>query len=270
MWNNKKTQSAMLSNDILSFLEDAWEDLGLIILIGGEPALIPEVFTFSEELKKIEARKPSAKKKVLKVISNFAVPHGIFKTFIDKLCSLHHFADIEVGVSAEALGEQFEYIRDGASFEVFSKNLDYALQFSEINLALQSTVSILSIAKFHEFLDFYIQKVTTAGRPMDFIYNEVVQPVSLAPRYYPFPLDQEREQVLRLLQAIPIEAVRGRKRFRLFKEAIVQLYDGVGKADVSFSLVTEFLDRSESKRLMSGDWRKIFPELATFESRQVG
>ncbi len=267
MWagqESQKTRTASLENslptEIENFLRERWKTIGMFNLIGGEPTLIPNVLPLLETLAKIESELGDQDSKEVTIISNLAAPPERFKKFIDRLSAVGDSFNIKVGVSAESLGDRFEYIRDGASFSVFSQNLEYLLKSSSVHPCLQSTLSVLSISKFHEFLDHYFRLCQQFGKGLDLRWNQIVQPQALSPSHFPSKLDSERQFAFELFSKMPEKMIADRGQFDHFRDSLMRAYDSIGTG--AMAEVTAFLDSSENQRLKKMNWRTTFPELS--------
>ena len=252
-----------IPQDIVNFIENKWGHIGMFNLVGGEPTLISMSDDILNLLLSISQREQSVKRKRIRVISNLSAPTSVFQKFINKLAWLSEYFDIEVGVSAESLGQRFEYIRDGANFDLFQNNLKTLLQQKGLDVTLQSTLNILAIPKFHEFLATFVDQLRSAKKSIHLNFNEVVWPEELSPRNYPRILSAEKAQALEVLSEIPNNEKRNAERFVNFSESLSQLYDSLGTGSMAATI--KFLNCSEPNRLKKMNWRKVFPEVAIIE-----
>jgi organic radical activating enzyme len=251
--------SIQISSEVEGFLRSKWAGIGRVCLVGGEPMMIPGLFDVMALLGKIASEQETKRRIKVKIVSNFSIPSKQFRIFIDRLVEFQISMDIELGVSAESLDRRFEYIRDGALSAVFKDNLAYAIRKPSIEICLQSTLSLLSIAKFHEFLEFYINELLIVGKKIDLKYNEVVSPSQLSPRNFPFPLEKERLLVQNLLMKVQEDDIRWSRSYKNFCDSIDLLYQSLGSKTPIDSF--RFLDQSELRRVRSMNWRETFPEL---------
>lgn len=258
-WGTLKKNPTMTS-EIKHLLESWWQDAEFFNLIGGEPLLISTSFEILDTLKEIALKFSSNRKKNISIISNLAVPTRTFKNFMNKLEPYLEFFEIEIGASAESLGDQYEYIRDGAVFDVFCENFETLIQFKGIHVSLINTLSLLTIQGFHHFLKFFVDKLVEHEVSMSFVFNEVVFPKELSPRLFPKSLKNEAKEALDLLQKIPPKLIRFKSHFARYLLNLAALYTSL--EDRTFPEHScEFLELSESGRLNSMSWKECFPDL---------
>lgn len=229
-------------------------------LVGGEPVLTPLSKDVLDLLVSLCAERPTKRKKRLKIVSNLAAPTSEFKRFLDRLSQVSEHINVEIGVSAESLGQRFEYIRDGALYKIFDANLEVLLQAKGIDLTLQSALNVLAMPKYHEFLADYIDRMRSAGKPIHLNFNEVVWPTELSPRNYPRSLPEEKKLAFEALSKISPREVRDLARFHEFQDGLRKLYDSLGSG--SLERTVSFLNKSESQRLRKLHWAHVFPEIA--------
>lgn len=249
-----------IPNDILNFLERKWESIGVFNLVGGEPVLTPLTKDVLDLLLNLSKQYPTKRKKRLKIVSNLAVPTSEFKKFLDRLRTISELIDVEIGVSAESMSQRFEYIRDGALYKTFENNLKNLMQHRDIDVTLQSTLNVLAMPKFHEFLIDFIDCVRMAGKTVHLNFNEVVWPTELSPRNYPVVLKEEKKLAFEALSKIHPNEIRHHGRFHEFRDSLSKLYDSLGQGSLRDTI--GFLNRSENQRLRKLRWQEVFPEIA--------
>ena len=60
---------------------------------------------------------------------------------------------IEIYTSCEAIGEQAEYIRDGLDYNYWMANCERVLSETNANVAIMTTLNILSMTTFNDFIE---------------------------------------------------------------------------------------------------------------------
>lgn len=263
-WNgySEKNQPTKgeLSSEIIALIESWWPSTLKYTIIGGEPLLTPETFKIIDTLAQIEKRNPSTKQKRLALITNLSVPTPVFRKKLLFLKTYCDFFKIQMCVSIESIGKEFEYIRDGASFDVFIENFNILLECRQFEVILFSTFSLLSIQNYHEFLDFFIKKFIYHNHPIQFNYNEVVFPSQLSPRLFPLDLTRDRLKSLQLLSEIPSILIKDKNEFTVFCKKLSELYDSL-TTENSISNSKVFLDKLDANRINKLNWKDVFPNL---------
>jgi MoaA/NifB/PqqE/SkfB family radical SAM enzyme len=131
--------------DFLLFIEKNKDLISNVQLLGGEPLLQKQNSKLIEILSN----------KNFYILSNLAVP--LDKNLIAK--SLIKQPLIQWGVSFETVGDRYEYVRHGASWEVFKENLNYLKSnIPDFKINSHSLYSIYSAFNLVEFYEFIIEQ----------------------------------------------------------------------------------------------------------------
>lgn len=167
---NQKFQSQryqQLLDETFRLLETAKE----IVITGGEPLL---------SIKLVDLLKKSAHLEKVKLFSGL----GVSSTKLEKILnSVDRLDNIEFTVSAENINSDYEFVRHGATFEQFVKNLA-VLDARGIKYKFHSTISNLSLFGFNDFYQMFHHR----GIEIDFAYT----PAFLAPNV----LDADSKQAI--------------------------------------------------------------------------
>jgi hypothetical protein len=249
-----------LDETIRRLVESWWPSIGLFNFVGGEPALLPELHEVLDFLDRTERLQPSAARKRISIVTNLAVPEKRFKDFLLRLQERSGRFDIEIVVSAEALGSRYEFIRDGASFVDFERAFSALLQSPGLRVSIIPSLNVLAMARFHEFLIYVLGRLRESGRNVHFFFNEVLQPGPLSARLFPHGLGAEKEKALRALAEFPRQMLRAPHEFDLFVAKLADVYDSAALVDRRED-IAKFLDQRHSGRLKPQPWRGLFPEL---------
>jgi len=118
-----------------------------IYYTGGEPIINSEHWTLLEEYVKLGYSKNIN----LLYNSNLTVLRYKDKDIFDLW---GQFKSVTVNVSIDAVGEKFEYIRSGASWQQVIDNLN-RLRDNNINIIIACTVSLLNLWFIDELLDYF-------------------------------------------------------------------------------------------------------------------
>ena len=152
-------------------------------IIGGEPLIMPEFYTFVEKL--IEAKKnaPDSKPASLWIVTNMNTPKNYLDKFLKYLPRLSEAFNVEILVSMESVGKKSEYIRNGLDWDRFIENLDTVLSNKdlEFNFGFIPSLNILSVASLKEFIMFTEDLYRKYGRPVAVKHNIVSSPSQHSP-----------------------------------------------------------------------------------------
>jgi hypothetical protein len=258
-----RKQEPRLTDDILQLIEEWWDGIGIFNFIGGEPFLLPVVLKLIEQLKLIAQSRESRIQKKIRILTNLSVPEAQLNKFLSIADESGSFFKFLIGVSAESVGKRFEYIRDGAVFSNYEKNLEALLARPQIDPYFTSTFNFLALPYYDEFLNYTISKLKQFKRPIEFHYNEVVFPGQLSPHLLPGPLNRQRHDCQRLLKDLvgynrtPLLE----EKLKLFEEKLMSLFDSLHVKREMPTTTFEFLDRLDQKHMNRLQWKDIFPEL---------
>jgi hypothetical protein len=170
-----------------SFNEKYWQwfdsvkiHVGRLGIIGGEPLITPEFYTFVDRLiTSVEAIQHLRKKKMtFWIVTNMNTPANYLEKFFKYLPKITDVFDVEILVSMESLGERAEYIRNGINWKRFSSNLDKLLSKKDLKFGFGFILS-LNVLNITTLLDFVIwaeKLYRTYGRPVALKHNIISFP----------------------------------------------------------------------------------------------
>lgn len=124
------------------WFDEAKKHLKVMRITGGEPLLHESTFRLAEIIKDTGID--------FHVNSNLCVS----KRRIKRLVTLN--PDVKIYASVDSIGTQAEWIRHGLDWEMFEDNIS-KLVHSNIEVGLMVTFNLLSIPKFHEFLQWVLR-----------------------------------------------------------------------------------------------------------------
>lgn len=140
--NNIKDEN---EQSLLLLIEKEKSSVENILLLGGEPLLQKQNYQLIETLTG----------KHFNILTNLAVPLENNKI----MSRLLKENSLQVGVSFETIGEKYEYVRHGASWEVFDNNLTYIGKTrKDIPICAHSLYSIYSAFNLIEFYQYITSK----------------------------------------------------------------------------------------------------------------
>jgi MoaA/NifB/PqqE/SkfB family radical SAM enzyme len=131
--------------NFLLFIEKNKNTINNVLMLGGEPLLQKQNTKLIDMVSKSN----------FYVLSNLAVP--LNKNLVAQ--SLIKQSTVSWGVSFETINDRYEYVRHGASWEVFKENLNYLkLNIANFKITAHSLYSIYSAFNLVEFYKFIIEQ----------------------------------------------------------------------------------------------------------------
>lgn len=134
---------------------ELYKSLSTFRITGGEPLLSDNTWKILDYV--IANPRPDFK---ISVNTNMGIPRKLVEKLVSKLNELDgKIAEIIIFTSAESTGAQAEYSRFGMDWELFKSNVEYFLQNTKpgVKLYFMTTVNILSVSTFHEFLKYIME-----------------------------------------------------------------------------------------------------------------
>lgn len=132
-------------NSLFLMIENNIDSIENILMLGGEPLLQKQnqrlVNTITDD-------------RSFYILTNLAIPletNAIAQTLINE-------RNTRWGVSFETVGDRYEYVRHGASWDLFVKNINYIQEKTDNNLDVHSLYSIYSAFNLVEFYEFIHEK----------------------------------------------------------------------------------------------------------------
>ena len=132
---------------------EALPHLKVFRMTGGEPTMSKDVWKTLDYI--YENANPELS---IAINSNLGTPPDLIQKLVDKVNKLKDkVKQIEIYTSAEAIGEQAEYIRDGMDYDYWRANVEKVLSETDANVAIMTTLNILSMTTFDQFIDDIMQ-----------------------------------------------------------------------------------------------------------------
>lgn len=173
------------------FNEKFWEwfnEVGVkycsrIGIIGGEPLIMPEFYTFVDKLLASKQAIAPEKKVSFWIVTNMNTPKNYLDKFLTYLPKLSEVFDVEILVSMESVGEKAEYIRNGIKWDRFTSNIDKVLSHKELKFGFgfMPALNALSISSLKDFVMFAENLYHKHGRPVAIKQSVVTFPSHQSP-----------------------------------------------------------------------------------------
>jgi molybdenum cofactor biosynthesis enzyme MoaA len=94
---------------------------------------------------------------------------------------LKNFKNVQLTMSADAMEEKFEYIRNGASWNTFIENIKMVRQETNFKLRLNTIFSVINANNIDQLIDYFYNKLDV----QDITINVLNNPKEIDSRNYP-------------------------------------------------------------------------------------
>ena len=248
---------------ITKFFADNGDHLKTVAMVGGEPLLMKENADLLDTI-------PSHVK--IDIISNFSTDLTKSKVF-EKLLQRQK---VNWHISLENIGERYEYVRQGSTWQTLVDNLktlgkevrnppeknDHEIQFMGLFHLLNAT----HLCEFKDFareaLSFFPHKFDRKNphsKNIEIVWQNYSQPVELLPENYGADvlnkIVPEIEKYL-LTDSTPIEQAYFQSKIESFNKVSTDTDDKAKKA------LAVFINRNEKLFENTGQFNKLWPELS--------
>jgi len=131
----------------------AIDTLKVFRITGGEPLMSKDLWKVFTYIK--ENPKPGLE---IAINSNLCVDDKLIDRFIAEINNIKGCVKkIDVYTSLESTGIQAEYSRFGLDYELWSRNVRKVLEQTEVNVAVMTTINILSLPTMVDFIDVIME-----------------------------------------------------------------------------------------------------------------
>jgi molybdenum cofactor biosynthesis enzyme MoaA len=209
-----------------------------IYLSGGEPLLIKHNFKLLSQI--------SNKDVPIRINSNISVANEKNLVFSE----LKKFKNVLWTISADTMGEKFNYIRSGGDWDVFIKNLNNITKLRH-SIRLNLVWFVGSAQSMFDTIEFFVKQYGIK----DITINQLVGHPSLQVRNSPDLVKRSAKEKLNKLLESGLVDFKSNSWFnvaRCIKELELPIEDPIGYMEYF----------KELDQLRNTNWRKIFPELA--------
>lgn len=214
--------------------------------IGGEPLIQEELYECFDKLINIHSNnglRSEADLVEIYIVSNLNTPPSLLQKFLDYTVKLKKYFKIKLQISGEALGNELEYIRYGVKFEIWKHNIHRVISNSNLNVAFQPVISLLSLPTLSNYLNFFHQ-ICKNYKFIKLHYNMVSYPLAQSPllAYKDFvPFIESSILVLNEIILDDIEAEKQRiKSYIKFKDGLEKIKTAIKDKEINYSQAAIF------------------------------
>lgn len=252
---------------------EASKDLKVFRITGGEPLLSKDTWRVMDYL--IENPNPEMK---FSINTNSCPPDDLWKRFVEKLRELEQtkaVKEVVVFTSAEGVGKQLAYSRDGLDWNTLTRNVRHLLDnTTDIKLSFMSAVNLYSVPTFKSYIYYILDLMkrynTTYKRVRtDFAY--VRHPLFLDIKIVPPALmEQYMQPAIELMESNKTEFLFGdwevQRIGRIYNDCILRYNRNNPKelADIALNRYRFWQFTNEYDRRREKSFETTFPELTQF------
>lgn len=136
-------------------------------ITGGEPLMSKDTWKVLDYI--IEQKPPSMQ---IAINSNLCVDDKLIDKLITKIIQLSNIGHtVQIFTSIESIGNKAEYSRYGMDYNLWCKNLDRVLTETSVTVGIMTTINVLSISDFNNFIDLIMEYRVKYNK--DFAYNRI-------------------------------------------------------------------------------------------------
>tara|TARA_B100001057_G_scaffold126591_1_gene125501 strand:- start:22136 stop:23569 length:1434 start_codon:yes stop_codon:yes gene_type:complete len=247
---------------------EAVKHMHVFRITGGEPLLSKHTMKVIDYL--LENPQPNLE---FAINTNACPPHKIWKSFINKINILEDTKSIKsftIYTSAEAKGEQNNYVRFGMDYDLWLKNLKMLVSNTKsVKLSIMCAVNMLSTTTLHLMInDINDLRKHSPTITMDFAYvrNPKFLDIMITPRKI---LDRYMKKIIKTLQDAYDSAPTD--QWPNESEKIMRIYNSVielqNKADPKDLQLTrynfvEYITEYDKRR--GTNFKQTFPEFVSY------
>ena len=240
---------------------EAVKHMHVFRITGGEPLLSKHTMKVIDYL--LENPQPNLD---FAINTNACPPHKIWKSFINKVNILEETKSIKsftIFTSAEAKGEQNNYVRFGMDYNLWLKNLKMLLSNTKnIKLSIMCAVNMLSTTTLHLMIkDINKLRKHSPFISIDFAYvrNPKFLDIMITPRKL---LD---EYMTKIIDVLPIHQWENeREKFMRIYNSVIELQSKADPKELQLTRYNfvEYITEYDKRR--GTNFKKTFPEFASY------
>ena len=239
----------------MTWLENNYQSIERISILGGEPFLQKELWTILEFMSTRQN-----KNLTISINTNLNASTDKVTKFVEtckKLLATRRIQRVHINASLDCWGPQAEFIRYGLSLSQWQQNFEYLLQHNWLAVSVHQVITALSIGTALELQQRIAQyktqypRITQSYHTVDSGSEEIYHSDMFGSEFFKSKLDQ-------LLAQFPITTEWDREsRARL--EGICRLMDAAKPDRLRLAKLRATLDTIDQRR--NTDWRSLFPDI---------
>jgi len=205
-----------------------------LYLSGGEPFYIPHNVRL---LKRIENKDIHMR---INTNMQWIENNPLLKVLLD-------YKNVLLTMSADAVGEQFEYIRNGSKWKLFADNIEYIKSKTNFDLRVNTIFSIINADRICDLIEY-------------FYFDQGIQDITINLLYQPEPLDA-RNYPQSKKQAIVTRLTEMKERIGIANR---NLSNNIQNCIMQIQLPNQHEYEASMDRLTMKhpkNWRKVFTDL---------
>lgn len=248
---------------------DAFKTVSRIGFIGGEPLITSTLYDCFDKCLEIAKKHHREKKVELCITTNLGASDEKIQKFLKMIPKLKDYFSIQLQVSIESTGHQFEYIRYGVKWDQFTKNLNLMLDIDDcVVVSVLPTINILSIASLENLVSFIHSLHKSKHKSIKIHYNSVTEPFEMSPINAPRSFATFISQAIARTEACYEDTIDGPQR-QYYLSFIKQLENAKASIlenhQINIPLLNKlfsFLFDNDKKR--NSNFKNIFPEFSKY------
>lgn len=148
-------------------------------IIGGEPLITPECYSFIDRLLDVY-KDVEHDSTTIWIVTNLNTPKIYLDRFLNYLPKLNTKFKLEILISMESVENQAEYIRNGLDWKRFESNVyklfEYTKNNNRVTLGFLPSITALSIPRYKKFLQWVYKVCIDTKKPAMLKQNIVTWP----------------------------------------------------------------------------------------------
>jgi pyruvate-formate lyase-activating enzyme len=248
---------------------DALPHLKVFRITGGEPLMSRDTWRVFEYIR--NNPQPDLE---LAINTNLVVEEKLIDRFISEINGIKtKLKKIDIYTSLESVGEQAEYSRYGLNYDYWIKNVKRCLEQTDCTVSVMTTINILSLPTFSQFIELIMQLRCEYNKTMDtnripMSINYLRWPAHLSVKLLPDSMREDYSNKILGVSESWLKYYRKHQFSRLYLEEWDQIKrfcdyltqdEDIGERRKYF---VRYIKEYDSRR--GTDFFKTFPEFAHF------
>jgi hypothetical protein len=208
-WSKPHIDSAEFEDSFWLWFDDsAIHSLDRIGMVGGEPMIQPNLFSFLDRMMESYNRLDTKKKPILWFVTNLNASEKIIDRFYEYLPKLCEVFQVEVHASIESFGKKAEYIRFGLNCDRFVRNANKLCSYEDkknFHFGFQIANNSMSITGLLDFIKVAKDLQDTYKRGITLKHNIVTIPEFHSPMILTKDFAKYLDEVVDYLEKLPVK-----------------------------------------------------------------